>query len=121
MKPDETGPRKPYAKPQLTRVTLRPEEAVLAACKNLSVGGPGQPTCAISGGVLRPGVVTRQALGHTEMTGAMTPTETASASGRRVATLSIGGVRVQLASSDRDLTLDIPPSMRPFVCDRDQP
>ena len=42
MKPDETGPRKPYAKPQLTRVTLRPEEAVLAACKNLSVGGPGQ-------------------------------------------------------------------------------
>ena len=47
MKPDETGPRKPYAKPQLTRVTLRPEEAVLAACKNLSVGGPGQPTCTV--------------------------------------------------------------------------
>ena len=38
MKPDETEPRKPYAKPQLTRVTLRPEEAVLAGCKNLSVG-----------------------------------------------------------------------------------
>ena len=46
MKPDETGPRKPYAKPQLTRVTLRPEEAVLAACKTVGVGGPGQPTCA---------------------------------------------------------------------------
>ena len=60
MKPDETGPRKPYAKPQLTRVTLRPEEAVLAACKNLSVGGPGQPTCDVAGGLLRPGVVTRQ-------------------------------------------------------------
>jgi hypothetical protein len=42
---DQTGPRKPYAKPQLTRVTLRPEEAVLAACKNLNVNGPGQPTC----------------------------------------------------------------------------
>ena len=49
----------------------------------------------------------------------MTPTETASASGRRLATLSIGGVRVQLASSDRDLALDIPPSIMPFVCDRD--
>ncbi len=45
MKPEETGPRKPYVKPQLTRVTLRPEEAVLAACKNVGVGGPGQPTC----------------------------------------------------------------------------
>ena len=45
MKPDETGSRKPYAKPQLTRVTLRPEEAVLAACKTVGVGGPGQPTC----------------------------------------------------------------------------
>ena len=55
------------------------------------------------------------------MTGAMTPTETASASGRRVATLSIGGVRVQLTASDRDLTFDIPPSMMSFVCDRDHP
>jgi hypothetical protein len=45
MKPDETGPRKPYAKPLLTRVTLRPEEAVLAACKNVTTGGPVQPTC----------------------------------------------------------------------------
>ena len=47
MKPDETGPRKPYAKPQLTRVMLRPEEAVLAACKRMGVGGPGQPTCVL--------------------------------------------------------------------------
>ncbi len=47
MKPDEIGPRKPYAKPQLTRVTLRPEEAVLAACKRMGVGGPGQPTCVL--------------------------------------------------------------------------
>ena len=45
MKPDETGPRRPYAKPLLTRVNLRPEEAVLAACKRAGVGGPGQPSC----------------------------------------------------------------------------
>jgi len=49
MKADETGPRKPYAKPQLTRVTLRAEEAVLAACKNLSAGGPLQMTCGAPG------------------------------------------------------------------------
>ena len=61
MKPDETGPRKPYAKPQLTRVTLRPEEAVLAACKNLSCRGPRPAHMRVAGGVLRPGVVTRQA------------------------------------------------------------
>ena len=45
MKTDESAPRKPYAKPQLTRVMLRPEEAVLAACKNPNAGGTGQPTC----------------------------------------------------------------------------
>jgi hypothetical protein len=49
MTPDETGTRKTYAKPQLTRVTLRPEEAVLAACKNVNVGGPGNATCTIAG------------------------------------------------------------------------
>jgi hypothetical protein len=41
----ESGTRKPYAKPQIVRVTLRPEEAVLAACKNNRVSGPAQPTC----------------------------------------------------------------------------
>ena len=45
MRPDEPDPRKPYARPQLTRVTLRPEEAVLSACKNNGVAGPAQPTC----------------------------------------------------------------------------
>jgi hypothetical protein len=43
--PDQPGTRKPYAKPEVTRVTLRPEEAVLAACKNNSVSGPAQPAC----------------------------------------------------------------------------
>ena len=53
MKPDETGPRKPYAKPQLTRVTLRPEEAVLAACKNPSYRGPRPAHVRVAGGLLR--------------------------------------------------------------------
>ena len=50
MKPDETGPRKPYVKPQLTRVTLRPEEAVLAACKNRGRRGPRPAHMHVSGG-----------------------------------------------------------------------
>jgi hypothetical protein len=39
------GGRKPYTPPEVTRVTLRPEEAVLGACKNNATSGPGQPTC----------------------------------------------------------------------------
>jgi hypothetical protein len=37
--------KKPYVKPLLTRVILRPEEAVLASCKTNQSGGPGRPTC----------------------------------------------------------------------------
>jgi hypothetical protein len=32
--------RKPYRKPELTRVDLRPEEAVLGNCKMSGVSGP---------------------------------------------------------------------------------
>jgi hypothetical protein len=32
--------RKPYEKPELMRVPLRPEEAVLGACKTASSAGP---------------------------------------------------------------------------------
>ena len=38
---------------------------------------------------------------------------------RRLATLSIGDMRVRLSSSDPDVALDIPPSMAHFVCGRD--
>jgi hypothetical protein len=48
----------------------------------------------------------------------MIPTDT-TAPGRRLATLSIGDVSVQLISSDHDVVLDIPPVMTPFVSDRD--
>jgi hypothetical protein len=34
-----------YQKPELTQVSLRPEEAVLAVCKTGSVSGVGNPAC----------------------------------------------------------------------------
>jgi len=37
--------KKPYEKPELTRVILKPEEAVLAACKTNNGGGPGGSAC----------------------------------------------------------------------------
>jgi hypothetical protein len=38
--------RKPYAKPQIQEVPLRPEEAVLGACKTSAVSGPAQAKCS---------------------------------------------------------------------------
>jgi hypothetical protein len=38
-KKDAQGPKKPYVKPELKKVPLRPEEAVLGGCKTVS-GGP---------------------------------------------------------------------------------
>ena len=38
--------RKAYEPPVLHRVHLRPEEAVLGACKTSNVAGPGASTCA---------------------------------------------------------------------------
>lgn len=40
----ETGKRS-YQKPEITQVSLRPEEAVLGACKTPSVSGPSQGSC----------------------------------------------------------------------------
>ena len=37
--------RKPYVKPEVKQVSLRPEEAVLGACKIQGQGGAGQGTC----------------------------------------------------------------------------
>jgi hypothetical protein len=36
----EPGARRPYRAPELRRVNLVPDEAVLASCKNASVQGP---------------------------------------------------------------------------------
>jgi hypothetical protein len=44
--------KKPYEPPKVTQVPLRPEEAVLGACKVAAGGGPGGTcgvTCATSG------------------------------------------------------------------------
>ena len=48
MKKIEPNPmklRKPYEKPQIQRVSLAPEEAVLAGCKVLGWVGPGYNAC----------------------------------------------------------------------------
>ncbi len=37
--------KKPYVKPEMTQVSLRPEEAVLGGCKVSGTVGSGQPTC----------------------------------------------------------------------------
>lgn len=47
--------RRPYRKPAITQVSLRPEEAVLGACKTMSVGGPGQGTCGFPAPCSSPG------------------------------------------------------------------
>jgi len=37
--------RKPYTKPQIQEVPLRPDEAVLGGCKTSSISGAGQHRC----------------------------------------------------------------------------
>lgn len=37
--------RKPYTKPQIQEVPLRPDEAVLGNCKTASTSGPAQHRC----------------------------------------------------------------------------
>ena len=41
----EDAAKRPYAKPQIQQVPLRPEEAVLGGCKSMSVSGPAQGMC----------------------------------------------------------------------------
>lgn len=44
MMPDENqndGRKRPYAKPEMTRVLLVTEEAVFAGCKSTTLSGPG--------------------------------------------------------------------------------
>ena len=44
---DKAKPKKPYVKPEIRQVQLKPEEAVLGLCKDSSTAGPGAGTCAI--------------------------------------------------------------------------
>ena len=46
VKPEPSATdKRPYKKPEITQVSLRPEEAVLGACKTRNSSGPGQGTC----------------------------------------------------------------------------
>ncbi|MGC2170226.1 MAG: hypothetical protein WA555_14020 [Candidatus Sulfotelmatobacter sp.] len=42
----QTGEKKPYERPQLVVISLRPEEAVLGHCKITGSGGPISTSCA---------------------------------------------------------------------------
>jgi hypothetical protein len=42
--------KKTYEKPKVTRVALKPEEAVLTACKTIAGPGPMQNPCTGPGG-----------------------------------------------------------------------
>jgi hypothetical protein len=42
---DARQPKKPYLKPQVKEVQLKPEEAVLGNCKMTGIGGPNGGDC----------------------------------------------------------------------------
>lgn len=44
-KPEDDPDRRPYQRPSLRKVDLRPEEAVLGSCKVATSGGPGGSDC----------------------------------------------------------------------------
>jgi len=46
---DKGAEKKPYVKPQIKRVMLKPEEAVLGSCKTASSRGPAQANCRTPG------------------------------------------------------------------------
>lgn len=49
--PEQPEPaRKPYEKPTLSEVPLRPDEAVLGSCKTAMTAGPVESTCGDLGG-----------------------------------------------------------------------
>jgi hypothetical protein len=42
---DKAPEKRPYDKPHIQEVPLRPDEAVLGGCKTMSLSGPGQARC----------------------------------------------------------------------------
>ena len=44
--PHDNRGKKPYVKPEIQEVPLRPEEAVLGGCKTSSSSGPAQHRCS---------------------------------------------------------------------------
>jgi hypothetical protein len=47
--------KKPYESPKISVISLRPEEAVLGACKNSSSAGPVGGSCTAVGPCMTPG------------------------------------------------------------------
>ena len=43
---EQPGGKKPYSKPDISQVSLRPEEAVLGSCKTNKRSGPTQGKCS---------------------------------------------------------------------------
>jgi hypothetical protein len=52
-KKDARSPKKPYIKPEVKQVQLKPEEAVLGGCKQSADASPGQTGgyCSLCAGV----------------------------------------------------------------------
>ncbi len=44
---DARRPKKPYTKPEMRQIQLRPEEAVLGGCKISGIFGPTANNCSI--------------------------------------------------------------------------
>jgi hypothetical protein len=47
-KHDGQPSKKPYTKPELRQIQLRPEEAVLGACKSGAAAGPAGGACSVT-------------------------------------------------------------------------
>jgi len=45
--------KKPYLKPEIKQVQLKPDEAVLGGCKTATIAGPARITCDFGVGVCR--------------------------------------------------------------------
>jgi hypothetical protein len=43
--PAEGSGKRPYSRPEVRRVKMRPEEAVLGGCKTNMIAGPGNANC----------------------------------------------------------------------------
>lgn len=50
MSEEDRPKKKPYEKPAIAEVPLRPEEAVLGNCKTVAVSGPAMADCSFFGG-----------------------------------------------------------------------
>lgn len=48
MSNEKTEERKPYVKPEVRRVNLKPEESLVAGCKTLAGSSPAASPCSVN-------------------------------------------------------------------------